>query len=330
VLDIINGGLMRNIRVYILILMMFILLFPLRAEDINITEEELNIESVLLNIEIIEEDQQLPEIEIEEETENEDSKGFFIEKLPILVMLILLCSAVIYYILHAGRGKEFFIRKIAGLDAIDEAVGRATEMGKPILFVPGIGDLGDMQTLAALTILGILAEKVADYNAKIIVPCRDSVVMSAAREIVKNSYIKAGHIDEYNQDDIYFITDDQFGYVAGVDGIMVREKPATNFLLGTFFAESLILAETGFSNGAIQISGTAHAAQIPFFVAACDYTLIGEELLAASAYMSKDPFQIGSLKGQDFGKILAIILILIGVICEIAGWTSFKAFFTIN
>jgi hypothetical protein len=94
---------------------------------------------------------------------------------------------------------------------------------------------------------------------------------------------------------------------------MVREKPATVFLLGAFFAESLILAETGNSIGAIQIAGTARPAQLPFFIAACDFTLIGEELFAASAYLSGEPRMLGSLKGQDVGKAIAMITILLGV-----------------
>ncbi len=36
-----------------------------------------------------------------------------------------------------------FVRRIAGLDHVEEAIGRATEMGKPILYVPGIGTMAD-------------------------------------------------------------------------------------------------------------------------------------------------------------------------------------------
>jgi len=118
---------------------------------------------------------------------------------------------------------------------------------------------------------------------------------------------------------VHYLTDEQFGYVAAVDGIMVREKPATCFYLGAFFAESLIMAETGNSIGAIQIAGTAQPAQLPFFVAACDYTLIGEELFAASAYLSGEPKQLGSLKGQDVGKIIAVIFIALGVVFSTLG-----------
>ena len=116
-----------------------------------------------------------------------------------------------------------------------------------------------------------------------------------------------------------FPTDDQFAYAAAVDGIMVREKPATVFLLGAFFAESLILAETGNYIGAIQIAGTARPAQLPFFIAACDFTLIGEELFAASAYLSGEPMQLGSLKGQDVGKALTKIVIVIGALSATIG-----------
>jgi hypothetical protein len=118
------------------------------------------------------------------------------------------------------------------------------------------------------------------------------------------------------------VTDEQFGYVAAVDGMMVRERPATIFLLGSFYAESLILAETGNSVGAIQIAGTAMPAQLPFFVAACDFTLIGEELFAASAYLSGEPKQLGSLKGQDLGKAIGMVVIIAGV----AATTLYAAF----
>jgi len=233
--------------------------------------------------------------------------------LNLFLIGLLIAGAVIYFISHAKSGKKLFIRKIAGLEAIDEAIGRATEMGRPILFIPGINDMDDVQTIAGITLLGRVAKVVADYDIKINMPVARSLVMTTARETIREAYIGAGRPDAYSDDMVRYITDEQFGYVAAVDGIMVREKPATCFYLGAFFAESLILAETGNSIGAIQIAGTAMPAQLPFFVAACDYTLIGEELFAASAYLSGEPRQLGSLKGQDVGKLLAMIALIIGV-----------------
>lgn len=228
-----------------------------------------------------------------------------------LVIGFIICFSVVFFIYRAQKGKKLFLRKIAGLEAVDEAIGRATEMGRPILFIPGIQDLDNVQTVAALTILGRIARTVADYDTKINMPVSRSIVMATARETIKQAYIAAGRPDAYSDDMVYYVTDEQFGYVAAVDGIMVREKPATCFYLGAFFAESLIMAETGNSIGAIQIAGTAMPAQLPFFIAACDYTLIGEELFAASAYLSDEPRQLGALKGQDVGKIIAMSVILV-------------------
>ncbi|MDP8210871.1 MAG: hypothetical protein P9M05_08655, partial [Candidatus Stygibacter australis] len=181
---------------------------------------------------------------------------FNTDKITLLIFLLLVSGAIIYFIISARTGKELYIRKISGLESIDEAVGRATEMGRPILFVPGINDIDDMQTIAGLTILRKVAERAAEYDTRIIVPVARSMVLSTAKEVVRTAYIQAGKPDAYNEDSVFYLTDDQFGYVSGVDGIIVREKPAANFLLGSFYAESLILAETGFSSGAIQVAGT--------------------------------------------------------------------------
>ena len=230
------------------------------------------------------------------------------------VLLVIVCGSVVYYIEVVKSGKELKIRKIAGLEAIDEAVGRATEMGRSCLFVPGIQDINDIQTIAGITILSHVAGVAAEYGAKLEVPTARSLVMTVARQTVEAAYLAAGRHDAYNEDDIYYLTDEQFGYVAGVTGMMVREKPAACFSFGAFYAESLILAEMGNSIGAIQVAGTAMPSQLPFFVAACDYTLIGEEFFAASAYLSGEPHQLGSLKGQDVGKAIGTLLLLAGCI----------------
>lgn len=237
-------------------------------------------------------------------------------KIWFLIIMLVISGVIIAFVLYAKRGGEIKVRTIAGLEAVTEAVGRATEMGKPVLFVPGILDINDIQTVAGITVLSNVAKTAARYDAQLKVPTARSLVMTTARETVEAAYLGEGRPDAYNEDNIYYLTDEQFGYTAGVQGVMVREQPAACFYMGAFYAESLILAETANSIGAIQIAGTAMPSQLPFFVAACDYTLIGEEFFAASAYLSNDPEQLGSLKGQDIGKIIAALLMIVG--CVIA------------
>ncbi len=239
---------------------------------------------------------------------------FHKKRLNVLVFLIFYSFFLFFYLGKAKKGEALFLRKIPGLDAVDEAVGRSTEMGRPLLYILGLGYISDIATLAGLSILGRVAKKVAEYESDILVPCYDPIVMAAAQEITKQGYMEAGRPDLYKEKNIFFLTQDQFGYAAGVDGIMLREKPGAIFFQGYFYAESLILAETGYSIGAIQIAGTTAITQLPFFIAACDYTLIGEEMFAASAYLTRDPLMVSTIKGEDVAKMFFMGFITLGTI----------------
>ena len=249
-----------------------------------------------------------------------------------LTLLFLVASVgglMLYYTRKAQRGEEIYIRKMPGIDAIEEGIGRATEMGKPVLYIPGIDDLQDIQTIASMLILGQVSKTVAEYQSDLIVSCCIPIVREVADEVVRAGFFQAGHPDAFDPTAVRFISSEQFAFCAGTNGIIHREKPATNIYFGRFFAESLILAETGYVNRSIQIAGTAEATQLPFFVAACDYTLIGEELFAVSAYLSRDPRLVSSLKASDIIKVACVAAMLIGTLLASIGSDLFVNLFTI-
>ena len=253
--------------------------------------------------------------------------GFREERVVMFLAINIMAGTLIYFIRLALRGEDFYLRSIPGLKAVEEAVGRSTEMGKPVLYVPGIMDMDQVETVAGVIILGHVSKMTARYETSLNVPVSRSIVMKAGREIVRESYTMEGRPDLFQDDMVHYLTDDQFAYAAGVNGIMVREKPAACLYMGKFYAESLILAETGNSIGAIQIAGTASQAQIPFFVTACDYTLIGEEFFAASAYLSQKPELLGGLKGQDMLKVFVTAVILLALFLRVfndMGWIGWN------
>lgn len=237
-----------------------------------------------------------------------------------LVITLLLATLILYYTNRARKNPEqIFVRRIAGLEAVDEAIGRATEMGKPIFFVHGLAAISTISTVAAINILGKIAEKVAEYGTEFKVTNRDPVVLAVSQETVKESYLRAGRPDLYNEDNVFYVSQDQFSYATGVEGMFLREKPASNFYFGYYYAEALLLTETGAHIGAIQIAGTDSYTQLPFFITTCDYTLMGEELYAASAYMSREPKLLASLKAQDITKGILILFALAGVVLSTFG-----------
>ncbi|RKX25643.1 MAG: hypothetical protein DRP45_05440 [Candidatus Zixiibacteriota bacterium] len=252
---------------------------------------------------------------------------FNTDRSPVLVAVLAFGFFTLLFVTLAKKGTDLYVRPLAGIEAVDDAIGRATEMGRPILYVLGLGSAADVATIASFTILGRVAKRVAEYQTALIVPTYEPIVMTVAQEVVKSSYLDAGRPDDFKEDTVFFVTQSQFAYVAAVNGIMLRELPATCIYMGKFFAESLILAETGALAGSIQIAGTDEIAQIPFFIVACDYTLIGEELYAASAYLGREPILLGSLKAQDYAKALVVAFSVIGLIFANLEWTWFVDLF---
>lgn len=249
-------------------------------------------------------------------------------KVNLLVAMVVLATIIMTFAKIAKRDPtKLFIRRIGGLEAVDEALGRAAEMGKPVYFCHGPGDLSSVVTISAINLLGKIAERVGEYGTELKVTCLDYLVMQVSQEMVRDAYTRVGRSDAYRDDDVMFVTGDTFAYSAAVGGMMIREKAGTAFFFGRFGSESLLLSETGAVTKAIQIAGTDSFTQIPFFITTCDYTLIGEEMYAGSAYLSREPRLVGAVKGQDAIKAIIMVVILLGTCLASGGLMWFAHLF---
>ena len=228
------------------------------------------------------------------------------------VLAAALLGPVFLFIFLARRGRSLYIRRIPGIDAIEEAVGRATEMGRPVAFSTGLTGVNPL-LFAVMGIFGRVSQLTARYTTGIFVAQNNPEVMAIVEQIMRDAYQAEGHPERFDRSMIRYLSGDQFAFASGYMGTVHREKAASCLLFGHFAAESLILAEAGQQVGAMQVAGTVDSTQIPFFLTTCDYTVIGEEVYAAGAYLSRDPVQMGSLRGQDIGKIIIYAMILIGV-----------------
>lgn len=232
---------------------------------------------------------------------------------PAVILLILVFTLpVLYYIRRAAKGREIYIRRIAGIDAIDDAIGRTIELGRPMSFTSGLTGISPV-LYASLGVLRYIGRKAAVFKSRVFVPCSDPEALALTDATLQNAYRTEKRFANYNPSMIRFLSEEQFAFASGYQGLMHREQVGSAFLFGRFAAESLILAEAGQQVGAIQVAATINAEQIPFFLTACDYTLIGEELYVAGAYLSKDPVQSGSLRGQDVVKCFVAVLLLLGI-----------------
>lgn len=234
------------------------------------------------------------------------------------VLLLLALGIIGYCIWWAKNGAKIEVRPIAGYDAIPEAVGRAAEMGRPVHYTPGWAGLV-AATFAGLEVMGEVTKQCAKYNVRLVTSVSNPETYAVTEQIMHDSYIQSGTPELWKPDDCRFVSSDGIAAVSAVIGILNREKVASNIMIGQFTVEALILAEAGNSVGAVQIAGTSNIVQLPFFIVACDYTILGDEMFAAGAYFSGDKVQLGSLRGEDLLKITAIGLMVLGGVLNLAG-----------
>jgi hypothetical protein len=244
------------------------------------------------------------------------------------ILILLVSFALFYFFMQQSKGgAKFKVRTFPAVTAIPEAVGRAAEMGKPIYYSTGLGmstlnnQLNGPQTLAGISILSMVTRLCARSGVRIayFTPIADSIPL--VEETMKTSYMTEGKPDEFNTTEQIFFQADQSSYLTASLGWIQRERPASCFLIGGYYYESVVLGEAGNTIGAMQISGTANSAQLPFLVATTDYTLIMEELYAASAEISENPDVLGSLRGEDILKFVTLALLIIGFVIAFAGST---------
>lgn len=254
---------------------------------------------------------------------------FAVSRMPELAGIILCIAALALSAVLARRGASIRLRPLPALEAIGNALGRATEQGTPVVYITGWGgDMGRPTTMASMVILSEVAQNAAGLNCRLIFPSHDPLVASVAQETVQQAAQTAGRPSWYRADDVYFVSQSQLGYAAAVDGIMARERPGAVFLLGTFEGEALILAETAHQTRAVTIAGTDSTIQLSFLLVACDYTLIGEELFAASGVIARDRAITAAVWGQDWLRYAIIAMLLGGALAtsiwgvNISGWLT--------
>jgi len=245
--------------------------------------------------------------------------GIYSGRLLGLILVAVIFVLTIYYL---NAKKLPYIRRVPALDAIEEAVGRSTEMGKPVVCSFGIGGFG-YWTIAGLSILGHVAKLCAETDTRLIVPTGGSqssyLTREVAVDIVKTQYILAGKPEAFREEDMPFLSGQQYAYTPGYIGILIRERPGATIMTGSHYSEAMNIAEISNLVGAITITAGCYTSNMAALACASDYIMLMDEQPAAGAYLSKDIGQLATLRVQDIYKVLAIVLVVIGLIAINAG-----------
>jgi hypothetical protein len=241
-----------------------------------------------------------------------------------LTMFLILCGIMWYTTTLVKRGKIPYIRKIPALDAIEEAVGRCVEMGRPVYYPLGAAGFGDAWTggkMAALSLINYTATLCAERGIKLLTGTTHTALIPMIDDVVSQAYSNKGIPELHNISDIRWFPS-QMAYVAGTDTIFKYEKPGAQIMIDTWWAEALAFCEIGRRAGAFQIGGTDYRPYMPYFIATCDYALIGEEIFIASAYINPEPGPKATVYAEDLMKFLLIGITIAFAILVSVGFTA--------
>ncbi len=233
----------------------------------------------------------------------------------VTLLMLAFATALLVSLWRARRGRVPYLRRIPGIASLDEAMGRATELGRPVFFALGHSGLQDIQTHASLAILAYVARMAARLRTPFITLVSQQTVYPVAEETVRQAYAAEGVPDQFKpEEQVRFLSDNTAIYAMSAGRLIEESQAGCALFFGAFDFSSLLMAEPGARAGVMQIAGDPSLYQIPFFVCTCDYTIIGEEYYAAGAYLSPDPATRATLASQDIIKAVFAAMILLGTV----------------
>ncbi len=233
----------------------------------------------------------------------------------VTILMLAFAAALVASLWRARRGRVPHIRRIAGVASLEEAVGRATELGRPVVFALGHSELRDIKTHSALAVLAHVARLAARLRTPFITLVSRQDVYPVAEETVRQAYAAEGVPDQFKaEEQVRFLSGETAVYAMGVARLIEESGAGCAIFFGAFDFSSLLMAEPGARAGVMQIAGDPELYQIPFFVCTCDYTAIGEEYYAAGAYLSPEPHVRATLASQDIIKAILAGMIVLGTV----------------
>jgi hypothetical protein len=244
-----------------------------------------------------------------------------------LVTLVVICVIIYYFIYRSRKGRVPEIRTLPAIDALEEAVGRAVELGKEVHYTTGLSGLDTAfapQTIAGLSIMQRVTRICGELSVPIRYTAARSYMIPIAEDMIRAGYRYGGVPEKYSPNMVVYVGENQSAFQASVVSYLMAEKPAVNMMFGGITAEAIQTLGAGAVAGSMQFAGTARMFYFPFITLLCDYSLIGEELFAAASTVSGSEVEKGTIMGQDISKFVIIGLLVLGIILTTMGTGLFN------
>jgi hypothetical protein len=252
-------------------------------------------------------------------------------KVATNALLLWLMVAVLVLVMQfaAKAGFTSPIRRIEALDAIDDIIGRVTEVGGTVLLGSGSSQLasaGASETMMAFAVVRYVVERTAKLGTRVLVTCGSSDHIAILEDIVQDAAAVAGNPDYYRGggEVVRMIGATGWSFILA-NLMLLRPESGENVKALIGFGASGGYGSAGPAigmaanvNGVVSLGGTANRYQMENYVACFDHAVIGDEVYALSAYLTRDPKEIGNIMGLDYAKIVIVAMLIVGALYAVA------------
>jgi hypothetical protein len=241
--------------------------------------------------------------------------------LTLFVFIIVAVLLVLFSRRLAG-GAEVGLRPLPSYLALKSQIGRAVENGRRVHFAMGRASLlgpASPTSLASLTALNRLARDGCASGVPPLVAVGEGSLLPAAQDTLRAGYRRAERADEFSLASAQFLAPETapFAYAAGVTDLMVQQQVGSNLMLGRFGSELALMSEAAVRADTEQVIGSDDPVALSVGAAVTDHLIIGEELLAAHAYLEGQPQQVAAIQLQDLLRLIIVVLILLAALAGI-------------
>jgi len=239
-------------------------------------------------------------------------------QLAMLLFLIAFLPAFYIYGRQVQRGKLPDLRPIQAFTALRGVMARAIETGRAVHVSLGVGGITSDVTadsLAGLSALEYLADQSAATGLAPIVTMADPTLLPLAQDVIRRPHGADREEAAKAVRHVRWIAPEPAAYAAGVMDILGGEGVDANVMIGSFGDEYLLMGEAASRRKITHIGGASDPNVLPFVFASADQALMGEDMYAAGAYLSRKAWHIGSLLAQDFMRwgIVAVMVVLVAI-----------------